>query len=77
MDFDEQDVAEALDDDMAGIDDTVVEPEPADGYVHGQLGDPGQLGADGVAELVADEFPADGPLSPEEAALHLEDEASS
>jgi len=70
---DEQDRAELFDEEARGEDETPVEPAPDDDRVHGQLGAPDQLGADHIAELVADEFPADGPLAPEEQALHLED----
>lgn len=41
--------------------------------VHGLLGAPEAGGSDRTAELVATEYPAEGPLSPEEAALHFED----
>ena len=38
--------------------------------VNGRLLAPDQGGNDRTAELIATEYPADGPLSPEEAALH-------
>jgi hypothetical protein len=70
---DAQDLAEAFDEEFQGEDEPQVEPEVDDGYVHGVIGAPDQLGADRIKALVAVEFPADGPLAPEEAALHLED----
>lgn len=70
---DDQAMAELLDEESRGEDETIIETEPDDGMVHGQLAAPDQLGSDNVAELVASEYPADGPLSPEEAALHIED----
>lgn len=70
---DEQDRAEEFDEEALGEDETRVEPPPNDGMVHGHLGSPDQLYADNISELVAEEFPTDDLLSPEESAMHLED----
>jgi len=71
--FDEQDVAELYDEESRGDDETIIETSPAGGRPRGQLLAPDQGGVDETAELVATELPADDLLSPEEAALHLED----
>ncbi len=70
---DAQDEAEMFDEEARGEDETIVETDPDDGYVHGRLGAPDQLGADNIGELVADEEPAEDGLTAEEAALHYED----
>ncbi len=70
---DEQDRAEEFDEESLGEDEPRLEPPPNDDMVHGHLGSPDQLGADRIAELVADEFETDDLLSPEESAMHLED----
>jgi hypothetical protein len=43
---------------------------PPDDHLRGTLLAPDQGGNDRDAELVANELPAEGPLSPEEAAVH-------
>jgi hypothetical protein len=70
---DEQDRAEMFDEDVLDDDQIGFTPWPPDGRVHGVIGSPDQLGADDIAELVADEFPADDQLAPEEAAMHVEE----
>lgn len=73
MSDDEQDLAEMYDEESLGDDEPRVEPEPADGRLHGHLAAPDAGGNDGTAELVATEYPEDGdPLSPEERAMHTE-----
>ena len=71
---DAQDEAEMFDEESRGEDEVEVEgPGPADGYVHGSIVAPDPLLADGIAELIASEQPAEDPLSAEESAMHYED----
>ena len=70
---DEQDTAELYDEESLGEDETIIETAAPDGRIHGELLAPDGGGVDDVAELVARELPTDDEMSPEEAALHLED----
>ncbi len=70
---DEQDTAELYDEESLGEDETIIETATPDGRLHGELLAPDGGGIDGVAELVAHELPTDDEMSPEGAALHLED----
>ena len=71
---DEQDIAELYDEDAMGDEGPITEDRAgSDDLVHGIIGSPDQLGNDDIAELVASEYPADGPQSPEEAAMHTEE----
>lgn len=61
---DEQDIAEMIDEEARGVDDG-----PA---THQELMDPDGGGNDDVAEMVGTQESAEGPVSPEEAAIHLQ-----
>ena len=63
---DEQDVAEIYDDEACGIEDGPP--------VHPELLAPDGGGPDDVAELIGELVDAEGPLAPEERAMHLTDD---
>jgi hypothetical protein len=67
-DHDDQDVAEMYDEEARGGDEAESESH------HQELLAPDLGGVDDVAELVATFDDAEGPIGPEDAALHLEDD---